>query len=454
MIRVEAVKTKNKNPCLGREVSSLGETEFGGAWQQKYHQQYSVKIIKKRRSLTMKKFVKSMMLTVVSLMAVAFFSACDKDMVDEPLQVQETKAVINDRENLSLFAASKPIDQYSEEEIVKEVFPMLQKFIDAQFAYAMGNDKIPQWDQYLIVPDQKLKEDMDLAINKKLIPTILSATGALKKSDLGYTKVFFSEGKWVISKAVEYFKIHLKRDNSEPIVSEGGWNYSFEVAKDKSGTWKINSWRDDENLMRYPFWNPKPSTTLFLQKKEGLIQPMTVGLESRAYNRVAAANYAINHWNSPNSLWCDYTTTGGDCTNFVSQCLLAGGWTQKTGSGYCQNDAWFHKGAGYCWNSSTVKNYSCSWTQAKDLYRYLNFVPNANVIWLGNTCVVPRIGDILQFKGNNGEIVHSAIVVATNGSYAYIAYRNAAGFEPVGSLEVNMLDEYDFLYYWRINGSN
>ncbi len=42
-----------------------------------------------RRSLTMNKFVKSMMLTVVSLMTITFFTACDKEMANEPLEVHQ-----------------------------------------------------------------------------------------------------------------------------------------------------------------------------------------------------------------------------------------------------------------------------------------------------------------------------------------------------------------------------
>ncbi len=45
-----------------------------------------------------------------------------------------------------------------------------------------------------------------------------------------------------------------------------------------------------------------------------------------AYNRAAAVGYA-NKWCGPkrNGAYCDYTGKGGDCTNFVSQCLIAGG---------------------------------------------------------------------------------------------------------------------------------
>lgn len=399
-----------------------------------------------RRSLTMNKFVKSMMLTVVSLMTVAFFSACDKDMVDEPLQVQETKAVMNDRENLSLLAASKPIDQYSEEEIVKEVFPILQKFIDAQFAYAIGKDKMPQWNQYLLTPDDELQNRIDQAVcldgeSSK----ILSYSGYLKKSDTGYTKIYFMDNRWYFDGVVEKSQLQL----SNGIESEGGWNYSFIVSQDTNHNWKIESWKDDENITQHSIWYRDESGYL-----QGHIKECIRAFGVRAgYSGQAAANYAREHWNDPNPNWCDYTYNGGDCTNFVSQCLLAGGWTQKTGSGYCQDDAWFHKGVGHCWNTSTVRNYSCSWTQAKDLYRYLSYVSNATLVWMGNQTPYARIGDIIQIKGSNSEMVHSTIVTKIAGGHIYVTYRNAYNYDPAKDVAIDLFG-YENCYYWSINGRN
>ena len=70
-----------------------------------------------------------------------------------------------------------------------------------------------------------------------------------------------------------------------------------------------------------------------------------------SYNRGSAQNYAATFWNNPNhscgsysscspySYWggehCGYESHGGDCANFVSQCLLAGGHAALVG-GYCR----------------------------------------------------------------------------------------------------------------------
>ena len=53
------------------------------------------------------------------------------------------------------------------------------------------------------------------------------------------------------------------------------------------------------------------------------------------YNAAAAVKYARNWWNRRNPNYHDYSNEGGDCANFVSQCLIAGGFSTSG----CR-DAW------------------------------------------------------------------------------------------------------------------
>ena len=68
-----------------------------------------------------------------------------------------------------------------------------------------------------------------------------------------------------------------------------------------------------------------------------------------AYDRNVAVNYAYQYWSTPNhqcsshdsctpcSYWgdeyCNYGSHGGDCANFVSQCLVKGGGHPKLNTG-------------------------------------------------------------------------------------------------------------------------
>lgn len=47
--------------------------------------------------------------------------------------------------------------------------------------------------------------------------------------------------------------------------------------------------------------------------------------EAFAYNSTTAVAYAEQWWNGRNPDYHDYSESGGDCANFVSQCLIAGG---------------------------------------------------------------------------------------------------------------------------------
>ena len=75
-------------------------------------------------------------------------------------------------------------------------------------------------------------------------------------------------------------------------------------------------------------------------------------LSVNTYDRTAARQYAKKYWNSlnhkcsssyssctPYSYWggehCGYKSQGGDCANFVSQCLIAGGHPKLVG-GVCR----------------------------------------------------------------------------------------------------------------------
>ncbi|MGQ4875445.1 MAG: glycosyl hydrolase family 18 protein [Promethearchaeia archaeon] len=50
------------------------------------------------------------------------------------------------------------------------------------------------------------------------------------------------------------------------------------------------------------------------------------------YNRYAAYGYAYKWWNGYNPHYNDYSASGGDCANFVSQCLIAGGLSLHNGT--------------------------------------------------------------------------------------------------------------------------
>ena len=117
-----------------------------------------------------------------------------------------------------------------------------------------------------------------------------------------------------------------------------------------------------------------------------------------AYNRQKAAEYAYTWAYSRNPAYYDFSNLGGNCTNFVSQCLVAGG--MPFNHNYL---GWFYK---------NLKHRSPSFTGAPYLHNFLiqknkRRGPFAELIETHQT----QIGDIIQLSFDGITFGHSMIVV-------------------------------------------
>jgi hypothetical protein len=124
------------------------------------------------------------------------------------------------------------------------------------------------------------------------------------------------------------------------------------------------------------------------------------------YNRSAAVAYALDYALSPNSKYPFFAPkiTGGDCTNFLSQCLYAG------------NCPMSHSSA-YPWWINTQKNtWSYSWTIAGSLFACLKGRAKAKLSGVFGIEVesfsLLTFGDTIFYEDNNRKIYHGAIVTS------------------------------------------
>lgn len=60
-----------------------------------------------------------------------------------------------------------------------------------------------------------------------------------------------------------------------------------------------------------------------------------------SYNPVTAVAYSNKYWSEYNKAYVNFNPVGGDCANFTSQAIAAGGMTQKSGDVY-SSDSWFY----------------------------------------------------------------------------------------------------------------
>jgi hypothetical protein len=179
---------------------------------------------------------------------------------------------------------------------------------------------------------------------------------------------------------------------------------------------------------------------------------------ANSYSASRAVAFATKYYNNISGIrkdlyknYYDYSDYGGDCTNFLSFCLLYGYWPQ--------NDNWFFTSKGTCGNSIKKYSYSPSWTGAKYFYMYITSskptYPNSDgskrVSSAFSNLKVPsnkdkssmwtafydkikllKAGDILEIGdgGNPATITHNMIVtkVSTKSPYISLTYRNATGY--------------------------
>ncbi|MBE6024473.1 MAG: amidase [Cellulosilyticum sp.] len=128
-------------------------------------------------------------------------------------------------------------------------------------------------------------------------------------------------------------------------------------------------------------------------------------LSTVPYNREAALSYAKTWSLSRNPKYYDFSEIGGDCTNFISQCIYAGCHTMNP----TQYVGWYYY---------NVNNRSASWTGVPFFYKFM----------INNKGVGPYMvevpspadllpGDVIQFANPGQDWHHNLLVLQTGPRY-------------------------------------
>ncbi len=116
------------------------------------------------------------------------------------------------------------------------------------------------------------------------------------------------------------------------------------------------------------------------------------------YDRYSAVEYALKWAYARNPRFYDFEDLGGDCTNFVSQCLYAG----------CgiMNYSGFENG----WYYINGNDRSASWTGVQYLRRFLLTNKGTGVFGEESSVEQMKPGDVVQLRNKNGVLYHSVFV--------------------------------------------
>ena len=143
-----------------------------------------------------------------------------------------------------------------------------------------------------------------------------------------------------------------------------------------------------------------------------LAEPVQAAETIYTYSPQMAVQYADTYWSNYNDLYPNYSIIGGDCADFVSQCLYAGGLPM--------NASWYH--------AVTGSDRNVNWTYAQYLYTYLaTYCGSAVEIFASNSSTTGykdkkgnvidpsrtiRVGDpVFYYNDSKGRYGHVAICV-------------------------------------------
>ena len=168
------------------------------------------------------------------------------------------------------------------------------------------------------------------------------------------------------------------------------------------------------------------------------------------YSRINAVKYARTYALFPNPSFKYFplinNDTSGDCANFVSQCLLAGGapmifkpthswWYRKNNTISTRDDTW-----------------SVSWAVAHSLYWFLKSNQQFQALGVKGLEIddisLLELGDLMFFEDANGKIFHSAIITSFRYSQPLIShhsfealdifYKNSWGANKIHFLKISL----------------
>lgn len=121
------------------------------------------------------------------------------------------------------------------------------------------------------------------------------------------------------------------------------------------------------------------------------------------YQREKALTYCSQWAQKRNQKYQDFSALGGDCTNFISQCLYAGSGVMN----HTPNYGWYYR---------TAKDRAPAWTGVEPLYRFLT--GNRGKGPFASLCPIEQveIGDIIQLGDEKKHFYHSLFISHIDGS--------------------------------------
>ena len=154
----------------------------------------------------------------------------------------------------------------------------------------------------------------------------------------------------------------------------------------------------------------------------------------KPYNRENAVAYAKKFAFSQNTQFANFAGIGGNCTNFVSQCIYAGSCEMN----YKPTFGWYY---------ISLDDRSPSWSGVEYFYNFI--IENADLGPFGRVATSDELenGDVIQLGRQEEGYYHTLLVVGFNGEDILVAAQtDNAYLRPLSTYE------YDYARYIKILG--
>ncbi|MGW0709974.1 amidase domain-containing protein [Streptomyces sp. NPDC002643] len=233
------------------------------------------------------------------------------------------------------------------------------------------------------------------------------------------------KGKKATVKVTETTTLKYKKIRGDEPASTGfDAHHVLTFTAQANGTWQLTAMRSTDGGARINEPVATADTKLSVSPmaihnapKAATTRPAPAApktLTGGKYDYRAMATYTEKYWKNYNPAYRKYNSLGGDCTNYLSQGLLAGGWQQISTVTPEEYDTWYYASNGTADAWIGVNEWSWFTQTAK------RTTPLANVYQMD-------IGDVLQVDFNgDGSKDHSMMTTYRSSSgVPYLTYHDA-----------------------------
>ena len=141
-------------------------------------------------------------------------------------------------------------------------------------------------------------------------------------------------------------------------------------------------------------------------------------MKTMKYNRLNAVRYAEKWAMKRNPAYYDFDGIGGDCTNFASQCLFAGGNVMN----YTKDTGWYYISA---------NDRAAAWSAAQYFYNFMTTNHGVGPAAVAEEISRLEAGDFIQLH-NGTEFYHTLLVTGfENGEPLIAAHTRDAYLMPL-----------------------